>query len=66
MTNAGGNIIMPCEIIDEGENVVVESKRTWLDTLFSLFALAECAFYSCFFLICLTGSSAFQALGRRS
>ena len=29
---------------DEAENVVVESKRTWLDTPFSLFALQSACF----------------------
>ena len=34
---------------DEAENVVVESKRTWLDTPFSLFALQSACFILLFF-----------------
>ena len=42
---------------DEAENVVVESKRTWLDTPFSLFALqSTCIFFVLFFIVHLTNS----------
>jgi serine/arginine repetitive matrix protein 2 len=47
---------------DEAENVVVESKRTWLDTPFSLFAL-QSMFLFLFPVVLLTPSSAFQAPG---
>ena len=49
---------------DEAENVVVESKRTWLDTPFSLFALQSMC-VSCVFHFSFTKllSSAFQAPG---